>query len=196
MAWTSDDPGGTGQDAVLVVVDMQRFFAAGGAWEVPGFEALIEPVDRLVRCYGDRAIFTRFVVPEDPAGSWIDYYQEWPQVCGPGAKAHADLVPPWTGQAWRLIDAPRFSKWGPELAAAVGPAAPLAVCGVSTECCVLATALAAADAGRHVRVISDACAGATPEAHQQALAILAYFAPQVTICSVAEELERLRCSAA
>ena len=31
--------------------------------------------------------------------------------------------------------------------------------GVSTDCCVLSTALAAADAGVHVRVVADACAG-------------------------------------
>ena len=38
--------------------------------------------------------------------------------------------------------------------------APIAVCGVATECCVLSTVLGAIDAGRFVRLVTDACAAA------------------------------------
>ena len=53
--------------------------------------------------------------------------------------------------------------------------------GVSTDCCVLSTALPAADAGATVRVVRDACAGSTPENHERALAAMALYAPQITI---------------
>ena len=176
---------------LLAVIDMQEFFAAGSPWAVPGFEDLIEPVDGLARAYGPRTVFTRFVIPEVPQGSWAGYYRAWPQVLEPAAAHLGDLAQPWASQGRVTLDKPTFSKWGPELESMLGPGRELTVCGVSTDCCVLATVLAAVDAGAQVRVIADACAGITAEAHQAALNLMAGFAPQVAIGSVAEELGRL-----
>ncbi len=175
---------------LLAVIDMQAFFAGGSPWEVPGFEDLIEPIDRLAREFAKRAIFTRFVIPAEPHGSWVGYYRAWPQVLAPDAAHLAELVPPWAEPGRTTLDKTTFSKWGPELAGLTG-GGELSVCGVSTDCCVLATVLAAVDAGAQVRVIADACAGVTPEAHQQAVSIMAGFAPQVTISTVSEELDRI-----
>lgn len=180
--------GAPAPSGLLAVVDMQRFFAAGQPWAVPGFEDLTGPVGALVDAFGDRVVFTRFVVPDRPEGSWIPYYQAWPQVTGPAATPLAELVPPWAGRP--TLDRPTFGKWGPGLAAAAGPARELVLCGVSTDCCVLATALAAVDDGASVRVVADACAGVDDAAHERALALLAGFAPQITLSSVAAELPR------
>jgi nicotinamidase-related amidase len=184
-------PPGGNTASLLAVIDMQAFFATGSPWAVPGFESLIEPVSTLARGFGDRVVFTRFLVPAVPEGSWVGYYRAWPQVVGPAAAHLADLVPPWAGQELRTVDKTTFSKWGPELAAMTGTGGELTVCGVSTDCCVLATVLAAVDAGAQVRVVADACAGATAQAHEQALSLMTAFAPQVTVCSVGEELDRL-----
>ncbi len=176
---------------LLAVIDMQEFFAAGSPWEVPGFEGLIEPIDALAGAYGPRTIFTRFVIPGEPQGSWVGYYQAWPQVLAPGAAGLADLAQPWGGQGLDTLDKTTFSKWGPELESMLGPGRELTVCGVSTDCCVIATVLAAVDGGAQVRVIADACAGITPEAHEAALNLMGGFAPQVTFGSAEEELSRL-----
>jgi nicotinamidase-related amidase len=69
---------------------------------------------------------------------------------------------------------------GAQLQAVVGEA-PLLVCGVATECCVLATALAAADSGRRVQVVADACAGATRQLHTQALGIMDSMSPLLSV---------------
>ena len=61
------------------------------------------------------------------------------------------------------------------------------LCGVSTDCCVLATALAAIDAGAHVRVVADACA-AEPALHRAALDLLARRSPQLRLSTVEAEL--------
>jgi nicotinamidase-related amidase len=180
-----------GDTPLLAVIDMQEFFAAGSPWAVPGFEDLIEPVGRLTRGYGPRTLFTRFVIPEAPRGSWAGYYRAWPQVLAPGAAHLADLAQPWASQGLDTLDKTTFSKWGPELESMLGPGRELTVCGVSTDCCVLATVLAAVDAGAQVRVIADACAGITAAAHEAALNLMGAFAPQVTIGSVADELGRL-----
>jgi nicotinamidase-related amidase len=180
-----------GDTPLLAVIDMQEFFAAGSPWEVPGFEDLIEPVGQLARAYGPRTVFTRFLIPEVPQGSWAGYYRAWPQVLAPGAAHLANLAQPWASQGLDTLDKTTFSKWCPELESMLGSGRELTVCGVSTDCCVLATVLAAADAGAQVRVIADACAGITAAAHTAALSLMAGFAPQVTIGSVADDLGRL-----
>ncbi len=65
------------------------------------------------------------------------------------------------------------------------------MCGVSTDCCVLATALAAVDGGAHVRVVADACAAKSAEIHEQALQIMAARAPQLALVTTAGECSRL-----
>jgi nicotinamidase-related amidase len=56
--------------------------------------------------------------------------------------------------------------------------------GVTTDCCVLSTALAAADAGVHVIVAADACAGVTEVDHQRALDAMALYSPLIDIAEV------------
>ena len=84
-------------------------------------------------------------------------------------------------EATKIIDATTFGKWTPELAALVGSGGRLVLAGVSTDCCVLSTALAAADAGVHVTVVSDACAGVDDVAHQRALEAMRLYAPLIDI---------------
>ncbi len=60
--------------------------------------------------------------------------------------------------------------------------------GVSTDCCVLSTALAAADAGVAVQVVADACAGVSPADHQRALDAMALYAPLIELTTVDEVL--------
>ena len=79
------------------------------------------------------------------------------------------------------VSEPTFGKWGERLRDVVGADAHLVLAGVATDCCVLSTALAAADAGCTVEVAAAACAGSSDEAHERALAAMALYAPQVTI---------------
>lgn len=79
------------------------------------------------------------------------------------------------------VDEPTFGKWGEQLRAITGDAPTLVLAGVSTDCCVIATALAAADAGARVHVVASACAGSDAVNHQRALDIMRLFAPQITV---------------
>jgi nicotinamidase-related amidase len=176
-------------DALLIVVDMQRVFGdPESPWATPGFDGLIEPIDRLVRAYSDRVVFTRFVAPSEPEGAWADYYDMWEFVRRPEAVPLLDLVEPWTNAA-PTLDTTTFSKFGPELVTLAGQSRALIVCGVTTDCCVLSTVLDAVDAGMHVRVVKDACAGVDGAAHERAIAIMAGFRPHVEVTTVARELE-------
>ena len=69
---------------------------------------------------------------------------------------------------------------GRQLAERVG-ADTMVLAGVSTDCCVMSTAVAAADAGVPVRVVSDACAGVDDESHAAALHVLGLYGPLVQV---------------
>jgi nicotinamidase-related amidase len=163
----------------LAVIDMQRVFAEPGSpWFTPRFGEVVEPVRRLVAAFGDQVTFTRFVAPEVPAGAWQRYYEQWPFALQPRGAPIYELVGDFTPV--RTLDATTFGKWGSELAGEVGDGG-LVLAGVSTDCCVLSTALAAADAGVPVQVVADACAGVNDETHRQALDIMRLYAPLVEV---------------
>jgi len=185
-----------GDGPLLVVVDMQEVFA-DGPWGTPGFHDLVPKVQRLVERFGDRVCFTRFLVPEHPMGAWADYYADWEFVTRPEAIPLLELVEPFASnlRASR-VEATTFGKWGPELEALAGPARTLVVCGVATDCCVISTVLGAVDGGIHVRLVADACAGISAEAHERAVAIMAGYPPQVSVTSVDGELAQRTATAA
>ena len=172
----------------LAVIDMQRVFAEPDSpWLAARFAEVVDPVRRLVAAFGDQVTFTRFVAPEVPVGAWQRYYEQWPFALQPPDAPIYELAAPFAAMAGPTLDATTFSKWGPEFAASAG-GGPLVLAGVSTDCCVLSTALAAADAGATVRVVSDACAGVDDESHAQALHIMSLYGPLVEVVTVADVL--------
>ena len=169
----------------LAVIDMQHVFAdPSSGWATPGFAAIVPTVAALVRACAPEVTFTRFVAPPRPEGAWRAYYARWAFARQPPDAPLWDVVPELTPTG-PTVDAPTFSKWGPELAARVGTAT-LLLAGVSTDCCVLSTALAAADAGVPVQVVADACAGVDEASHRATLEILALNAPLIEIVGSAD----------
>jgi nicotinamidase-related amidase len=179
---------GTG-DAWLVAVDLQTVFAdPASPWAATPFDRALDGTRRLLPAFGGRMVCTRFVAPAQPSGAWVPYYREWPFALVPPTDPLYDLVPGLRTGSDAVVTATTFGKWGPELQAAVEHSPTLVLTGVSTDCCVLSTALAAADAGVEVRVVADACAGASENDHQRALDAMALYAPLITVTTVAELL--------
>ncbi|WP_316751459.1 cysteine hydrolase family protein [Streptomyces herbicida] len=83
-----------------------------------------------------------------------------------------------------MLDATTVGKWTPELADRLGPEGRLVLAGVSTDCCVLSTALAAADTGTEVLVVADACAGSDDCSHAKPLQVLDLCRPLVRVTTV------------
>jgi nicotinamidase-related amidase len=158
---------------VLAIIDLQRIFAdPDSGWATPDFQRVVKPTQRLVELFGDDVVFTRFVAPSEPTGSWISYAYQ--------------LIDEFRGAP--TLDKPTFGKWGPELASAANGR--LVLSGVTTDCCVLTTALAAVDAGVAVQVVSDACAGVDEASHQKALDIMRLYAPMLEVVTVDELVNR------
>jgi nicotinamidase-related amidase len=174
---------------------MQRVFGEPGSpWLAPRFGEIIKPVRDLVTAFQPDVVFARFIAPATPAGAWRRYYEAWPFALQPPDAPIWELVDDVAAGAGPTVDATTFSKWGPELAARVREAAhdgqehKLVLAGVSTDCCVLSTAVAAADAGVAVQVVADACAGVDDDSHQKALDILRLYAPLVEVVTLDDVL--------
>lgn len=173
----------------LVVIDMQEVFAdPSSEWATPDFATIVPAVRRLVQHFDERVVFTRFVAAARPEGAWRAYYERFPWALQPpNAPVYRLALDP--GQRL-VLDATTFGKWGPALEEVTGHASSLVLAGVSTDCCVLSTALAAADAGVAVEVAADACAAASAADHQRSLDAMQLYEPLITITSVDEVLSR------
>ena len=171
----------------LVAIDLQTVFAdPASRWATPRFGEALAGTQALLPAFTGRTVHTRFVAPVAPAGAWAPYYRDWPFALVPESDPIYDLVLRPGDDP--VLTATTFGKWGPELAGLLENPTELVLTGVSTDCCVLSTALAAADAGVAVRVVTDACAGASDADHQRALDAMALYAPLVTLTTVAEVL--------
>jgi nicotinamidase-related amidase len=178
------------------VIDMQNVFGEeGSAWKSPRFEEILEPVARLVEAYSPNVVFTRFIAPERPTGAWVPYYKDWPFALQPADHPMWDVTPSLSGAvrqtrgadgAGATVDKVTFSQWGPELAELIGPEGRMVLAGVSTDCCVISTALAAADFGVRVSVVKEACAGVDDPSHEQALHVMSLYAPLIKVVSLTE----------
>lgn len=191
----AQSPPGLDGRAWLVVVDMQNVFARPQSqWCTPGFDAILDNTRSLVEAFRERVVFTRFVAPEDPEGAWRDYYRAWPFALVPASSPIYDLVETLPHHGHRVVSRSTFGKWDDRpgsLREVTSGARTLVLSGVSTDCCVLSTALAAADAGVEVRVVADACAGLSPTDHRRALDAMSLYAPLVTLTSTADVLDQL-----
>jgi nicotinamidase-related amidase len=176
-------------DDLLVVIDMQELFREPSSpWHVPGFEELAEPISRLSESFGERVVYTRFLLPETIQGSWRPYYDTFSAVTHPANAGWFELAVPYDGRAKQTIERPTFDAWGERMRDIAGEPATLVLCGVATDCCVISTALPAADSGAFVRVVEDACRGSSGSSHEAALTVLRGYAPQIEITTVEREL--------
>lgn len=168
----------------LLVIDPQRIFADPTSdWCSPFFEDAMPVIRELAAHVGpEGTLVTRWLPTADRSTSWGEYFAAWPFADVPADDTLYDLVEDAQGlSAHPTVDEPTFGKWGPQLTSIVGPAPELWVTGVSTDCCVIATVLAAADAGAHVRVVTDAVAASTAQNGHAALGVMALFPPQVEL---------------
>ena len=173
----------------LVLVDLQRIFGEPSSdWFTPRFAEAEAGAVRLRRLFPGRTALTRFVAPETAEGAWVPYYRQWPFALDPDNAALYDLVPALPPGDAVIITRPTFGKWDAATRAALGDTRDIVLAGVSTDCCVLSTALAAADDGVRVRVVADACAGLSAADHQRALDTMALYAPLIDIVTIEEIL--------
>lgn len=194
----------------LLIIDPQDIFAApSSAWASPMWEQAAANIEQLVPAF-EHIILTRWIPPQGGSGSWREYMEAWPFAAVPAddpllnlTGSFADLASANRGdsaarephaasgsrQRIHCVNEPTFGKWTAHTRALLDPHPHLVVTGVSTDCCVLSTVLPAIDDGAYVTVITDACAGSTPENHATALHCMSLYPPQVTMTTTAAYLQ-------
>jgi nicotinamidase-related amidase len=169
----------------LMIIDMQRIFGEPGSeWATPDYAAASAGIQRLLSAFESRVCLTRFLPPDPPTGVWITYYEKWPFALDPMNARLYELSEEFVSIPATIIDRTRFGKWDSETGQALSNPDAIVLAGVTTDCCVLSTALAAADAGVHVTVAADACAGVTETDHRRALDAMALYSPLIDIAQV------------
>jgi nicotinamidase-related amidase len=173
----------TNGDTWLVIIDMQNVFASGPiTWRCPDFGKIIEPIRRLAADYPGRTLLTRFVDAPQKAGSWVQYYKESAFANVPESNCMYEIVTALQDliTADNVVTRTTFNKWDGILSK-TGPYPHLLLAGVATDCCVLSTALQAAEAGAFVTVALNACAGSSPENQMAAERILRGYKPLIQV---------------
>jgi len=146
----------------LLVIDMQRVYAPGGAWQTPGFATVAGRIKNLCQLY-ERRLFTRHLAFEEAPGRWQCYNKAFSEI---NADAEAARLIP----ELEAIEHLEFDKYTYSALASGDLQAHLLaenyeeilICGVQTEFCVLSTLLNAVDLGFPITLIPDACAGTLP----------------------------------
>jgi nicotinamidase-related amidase len=176
-----EDPAGP----QLMIIDMQRIFGEPSSqWATPGYASAGAGIQRLLGAFESRVCFTRFLPPDQPSGVWITYYEMWPFALDPVNTPLYELSEEFVSIPATIIDRTTFGKWDTETGRALGNPDAIVLAGVTTDCCVLSTALAAADAGVHITVAADACAGVTETDHRRALDAMALYRPMIDVAQV------------
>ena len=169
----------------LMIIDMQRIFGEPvSEWSTPGYESASAGIQRLLGAFSSRVCLTRFLPPEPPTGVWIAYYEKWPFALDPVNAPLYELTDEFASIPATIIDRTTFGKWDAETGRALGDPDAIVLAGVTTDCCVLSTALAAVDAGVHVTVAADGCVGVTDADHRRALDAMALYSPMIDIAEV------------
>lgn len=176
----------TGARDVLMVVDVQRDFCAGGSLAVPGGDEVIPVINRIIPFFG-RWIYTRDWHPDDHV-SFSDEpeYRDgsWPRHCvqgTPGSDWCPGLDMPMNAILVSKGDDPMRETYSSFQVDRLDLAEFLRlrkvervfVTGLAAEYCVRQTALDACSAGFTVYLVEDAVRGISPEGTARALAEMA-----------------------
>jgi nicotinamidase-related amidase len=156
--------------SVLIVVDMQQVAARDTLWNLPGVRDLLPVIETLADAFSDDVAYSRHVPPADGGhGAWKRFYENWSEL--DEDPSNWDLMPELAGRPGLHAAKSTYSVFGaPELRAELDRDE-LVLCGVETDCCVLATALEAIDHGVPVTVVEDAVASPSRAGHEGALAL-------------------------
>ncbi|MBT1035609.1 cysteine hydrolase [Canibacter sp. lx-45] len=187
----------------LLVVDPQNIFAdQSSPWGSLYFESAWQNIAALQEQFAARTVITRWIpTPANKRNnSWREYFEHWQFADIPASDPQYEL----TGAAQkmaatlaanRVLTTTTMSKWGQPLRRLVGEGAHLFITGVTTDCCVISTVLAAIDDGVYVTVVSDAVAHSTTENGAAAMQVMALFKPHVEIKTTRQVLHDFQAAA-
>lgn len=162
---------------LLIVIDMQNVYLEGQPWECASTCRILKNIQELIDNHvPDNVIFTKFIPPENPKGTWKQYTLK-------NRDIHSNL---WLGDiieelkcylnTYPLFPKDKYSAYtNKDIAAMAANAKRVLLSGVVAECCVLFTLLDGIDAGNKMIYLKDACSGSSYEHEKTIERIAQYF---------------------
>lgn len=164
---------------LLLVIDMQNVYLPEEEWACPKAKEAVKNIKNLLdREVIEKVVFTKFVKPEQPVGTWKDYNKEY-------AAINENLylnemmkeMQPYLKQ-WPMYEKSIYSSMRiPEILEAARNAEHVLITGVVAECCVLATMIDAIDEGHKVIYLTDCVAGMSEENEDAVKRVAECFSP-------------------
>jgi len=168
----------------LIVVDVQKDFCEGGSLAVDGGAAVARGITEMLSGHDyDHVVATMdfHIDPGEHFSDTPDYRESWPRHCvvgTPGVDFHENLDPAavqavftkgefsaaYSGFEGTDADGTTLTDW-----LAQRHVDAVDVVGIATDYCVRATALDAAAAGLHTRVLLPLCAGVAADSTAEAV---------------------------
>ncbi len=174
---------------LLVVVDMQNVYLEDQPWACTNTSEIAETIQELIDLgVCDNVVFTRYIAPEDPVGTWVDYNEAYADInSNEWYNEIVDTLLSYT-EEYPTYDKSTYSSYGnEEFKQLCLQADRIIVTGVMAECCVLATVIDGIDTGTPIVYLSDAVAGSSEEYEQEAEDIVAFASPLHTTIMTSDE---------
>jgi nicotinamidase-related amidase len=152
---------------LLLIVDMQKHYL-----QSPETQAIVPRINRLVghwKAQNLPVVLSKFYNRE--GSPWVRFIGSTSMMTA----EETDLHPVLKLDYGSILEKGTYSAWSDEILhiCHANSIESVAICGVDTDQCVLATALSAFDAGIRPIIVKDCCAsGAGDSYHRQALHIL------------------------
>lgn len=159
---------------LLIVIDFQNVYLPGNPWACPNtMQAAANTCALIDSGKIDSVIFTRFIAPEQPTGTWQDYNTEYATInADPYLCDMIEPVKPYLAQ-YPLYDKSVYTSMQiPQIRKAAAQADRVLIAGVVAECCVLATLMESIDCGFKTVYLTDCIAGQS-DTHEASVRLIA-----------------------
>lgn len=167
---------------LLLIVDMQNVYLPEEMWACPAVKDAVKNIKNLLdREVIEQVIFTKFVKPEHPTGTWNDYNKKYAHINdNPYLNEIVKELQPYLKQ-WPVYEKSIYSSMRvPEILETAKKANHVLIAGVVAECCVLATMIDAIDEGYKVIYLTDCVAGLSKENEAAVKRMAKSFSPMHT----------------
>lgn len=180
-SWTADD--------LLVMLDLQQGLRDPGPWALQDIDQLADRIVRFAASFPGTRVATRYVLPTQgqAQGQWEAFRQRWSTLELDNPHCW-DLLPGIAEVSDVVVDKTTYSAWG-RIQALAREGARVVVTGAEFECCVLATVLAAIDAGYAVVVPLELVAGPNAAARAGVVKALKHLPEQVETIDAGSTLQ-------
>ena len=174
---------------LLIVIDLQNVYLENQPWGCRDTMGAWKRIKKLIDTKAvDNVIFTQYLPPKDPIGTWKTYNEENREINeNPWMSELIEEVKPYAEQ-YPVFSKDKYSSYtNEEVRRLAGQAGRVLLAGVVAECCVLFTMLSGIDAGDKMVYLTDACTGLDQEKEDMVEQLARYYQPMHTQVMTCEE---------